>query len=57
MQGSTALLDSAKQRETLSEVSIIRLYRLPDGEIDYEVLSGEEAYDELEDIKGDLRGP
>ena len=57
MQGSTALLDSAKQRETLSEVSIIRLYRLPGGEIDYEALSGEEVYDELEDIKGDLRGP
>ncbi len=51
------LLNSAKQQEMLNEVSVIRLYRLPDGEIDYEVLSGEEAYDELEDLKGDLRGP
>ena len=51
------LLDNARQQDMLNEVSIIRLYRLPDGEVDYEVLSGEEAYDELEDIKGDLRGP
>ena len=51
------LLGDAERQGVLGEVSVVRLYRLPDGEVDYEVLSGEEAHEELEDIKGDLRGP
>ena len=51
------LLGDAKRQGVLGEVSVVRLYRLPDGEVDYEVLNGEEAHEELEVIKGDLRGP
>lgn len=51
------LLKNARSMNLLNYINIIRLYRLSDGEIDAEILSGDEAYDELENIKGDLRGP
>ncbi|MCE4599154.1 MAG: hypothetical protein F7C81_03040 [Desulfurococcales archaeon] len=51
------LLDTASQKELLDYVSIIRTYRMPDGDVDYEVLKGKEALEELSEIGGDLRGP
>ncbi len=51
------LLRSAREKDRLGYISIVRLYRLSNGEIDYEVLSGEEAFEELDVLKGDLRGP
>lgn len=51
------LLEYIKKEGYLDEMRIIRMYRLPSGEIDREILRGEEAIEELEVIKGDLRGP
>ncbi|MEB3779212.1 MAG: ATP-binding protein [Desulfurococcales archaeon] len=51
------LLDTASQKELLDYVSIIRTYRMPDGDVDYEILKGKEALEELSEIGGDLRGP
>lgn len=41
----------------LNRIRLIRLYLLPDGDIDYEQLSGDEAYDERYKLRSDLRGP
>ena len=51
------LLDAAKERGVLDRVRLIRLYLLPDGDVDYEQLSGDEAYDERHELESDLRGP
>ncbi|MHA1710371.1 MAG: AAA family ATPase [Candidatus Baldrarchaeia archaeon] len=51
------LFEYAKDLRKLDIINVIRMYRLPNGEIDYEVLNGKAAIEELEDIKGDLRGP
>lgn len=43
--------------ENTELVNVIRMYRINDeAEIDYELLSGEEALSELKDLKMDLRG-
>jgi len=49
------LLNKLAERGLLEELILIRLYRAGDG-IDYEVLNGEEAFRERDEIKGDLRG-
>jgi len=49
------LLRELHENGLLGELRVIRLYRY-DGGIDYEVLSGDEAYEEREVVKGDLRG-
>ena len=51
------LFKYARELNVLNNINVIRMYRLPNGEIDYEILSGEEAIEELEELKGDLRGP
>jgi len=49
------LLRELHENGLLGELGVIRLYRY-DGGIDYETLSGDEAYEEREVVKGDLRG-
>jgi len=49
------LLRELRENGLLGELGVIRLYRYGEG-IDYETLSGEEAYEEREVVKGDLRG-
>jgi len=49
------LLRELRENGLLGELEVIRLYRYDEG-IDYEILSGDEAYEEREVIKGDLRG-
>ncbi len=51
------LLNEARDRNALDRVRLIRLYLMPDGSIDYEQLSGEEAYGERHELESDLRGP
>ncbi|MGC9136906.1 AAA family ATPase [Caldivirga sp.] len=51
------LLNAAKEDGALDKIKLIRLYLMPDGGIDYEQLSGEEAYDERHNLEADLRGP
>ncbi|WP_054850530.1 AAA family ATPase [Vulcanisaeta sp. JCM 14467] len=51
------LLNAAKERNMLNRIRLIRLYLLPDGDIDYEQLSGDEAYDERYKLRSDLRVP
>lgn len=50
------LLNAAKEGGVLDRVRLVRLYLMPDGSIDYEQLSGEEAYDERHELESDLRG-
>ncbi len=50
------LLMYASQQKLLDRISIYRMYRLPTGAIDYEVLSGYEALEEPEKLGSDLRG-
>jgi len=49
------LLRELRENGLLGELGVIRLYRYDEG-IDYETLSGDEAYEEREVVKGDLRG-
>ncbi|MFP3193334.1 MAG: AAA family ATPase [Thermoproteus sp.] len=51
------LLKKAKRRNDLHRIKLLRLYRLPEGYIDYEELSGETAWLHLTKLKNDLRGP
>ncbi|MGC9227686.1 AAA family ATPase [Caldivirga sp.] len=51
------LLNAAKEKNSLNKIRLIRLYLMPNGGIDYEQLSGEEAYDERQNLEADLRGP
>ena len=51
------LLNAARERNVLDRVRFVRLYLLPNGDIDYEQLSGDEAYEERNELKWDLRGP
>ncbi|MEZ0319873.1 MAG: AAA family ATPase [Pyrobaculum sp.] len=51
------LLEEAQKRDVLDGLRIVRLYLLQRGEIDYEVLTGSEAYEERKEIAADLRGP
>ncbi|MGC8607524.1 MAG: ATP-binding protein [Vulcanisaeta sp.] len=51
------LLNAARDRGVLDRVRLIRLYLMPDGSIDYEQLSGEDAYGERHKLESDLRGP
>ncbi|RLI87076.1 MAG: hypothetical protein DRO98_04540 [Archaeoglobales archaeon] len=53
---SIELINYLLKQEILDEMKFIRMYRYADGEIGYEVLSGNEAKYELETIKADLRG-
>lgn len=50
------LLEEAMDKNMLDVINIVRLYRLNSGEVDYEALSGSEAYEEVEELHGDLRG-
>jgi AAA15 family ATPase/GTPase len=51
------LLNAARDRGVLDRVRLIRLYLMPDGSIDYEQLSGEDAYGERHKLESDLRSP
>ena len=51
------ILEKSNAAGLLSKVGIVRLYKMPDGHIDYEILDGNEAITELKEIGGDLRGP
>ncbi|ADN49914.1 ATP-binding protein [Vulcanisaeta distributa] len=51
------LLRAAEKGGVLGRVKLVRLYLMPNGSIDYEQLSGEEAYEEMDELKSDLRGP
>ncbi|GAB6948135.1 hypothetical protein JCM16161A_22650 [Vulcanisaeta sp. JCM 16161] len=51
------LLNAARDKNVLDRVRLVRLYLMPDGSIDYEQLSGEEAYGERRELESDLRGP
>lgn len=48
------LLEAGKDH--LELFRFVRLYQMPDGELGYEVFTGEEAAEEMFDIKTDLRG-
>lgn len=50
------LLRAAEKSGVLGRVRLVRLYLMPNGSIDYEQLSGEEAYEEMDELKSDLRG-
>lgn len=51
------VLTEAHERGSLDKIRLVRLYLMPGGGIDYEQLTGDEAYDERERLKSDLRGP
>ncbi|HDH07119.1 MAG TPA: DUF2813 domain-containing protein [Thermoproteales archaeon] len=52
------LLMNARQMGVINDIKFVRMYRhYSTGELDYEILSGEESYEELESLGGDLRGP
>jgi len=48
------LLEAGKDH--LELFRFVRLHRMPDGELSYEILTGEEATEEIFEIKTDLRG-
>ena len=48
------LLEAGKDH--LELFRFVRLHRMPDGELSYEILTGEEAAEEIFEIKTDLRG-
>ncbi|MEM1597997.1 MAG: AAA family ATPase [Pyrobaculum sp.] len=52
-----SVLEHAERQGALDRLKVVRLYLLHDGEIDYEVLTGQEAYEERKEIAADLRGP
>jgi len=43
-------------KDHLELFRFVRLHRMPDGELSYEILTGEEATEEIFEIKTDLRG-
>lgn len=40
----------------MESLRVVRMYRYPDGEIDYELLEGSEVETELIELEQDLRG-
>ncbi len=50
------ILAKAREKDRSRSVNVIRMERLPNGRLDREIMSGEEAFEEVEKIKTDLRG-
>ncbi|MFO8110831.1 MAG: ATP-binding protein, partial [Thermoplasmata archaeon] len=50
------MLTKAREKNRSDSINIIRMERLPNGRLDREIISGEDALEEVEKIKTDLRG-
>ena len=50
------LIEKLQESEPMDFLSVIRMYRYGDGEIDYEVLTGSDVLTELIELEQDLRG-
>jgi len=50
------ILTNAREKNRSRSVNIIRMERLPNGRLDRELMKGEEALEEVEKIRTDLRG-